>query len=74
MFPGGEAQPMWAVSAIVKAFGAEHAKCPAPKRRLCVFCHKPDHAWEEHVNVTTKKPGDWPSSGDTGISSQAIWN
>lgn len=72
-FEGGKSVEIWAVSTLSEAFTKKHKRCPKPKRDLCGICFSPEHAWEQHVNATTKSPADWWDCGDTGLSSQAIW-
>ena len=69
----GEAVERWAIVAASRGFSARHARCPKPKGPLCTFCLLPTHPWHEHVNATTKGPNDWWDCGDTGTSSQSIW-
>jgi hypothetical protein len=71
-FKGGAVE-LWTVGALGKAFTEQHADCPEPDGELCHSCFSPKHASEQHVNATTKTPGDWIDSGDTGLSSKAIW-
>ncbi len=70
---GGKPVALWAMAALAKGFAKEHEHCDAPKKPLCDFCASPDHPWEEHVTATTKSAADWPTCGDTGESSRAIW-
>lgn len=69
----GEAVELWTVPALGKAFTKRHRECPKPQGPLCHFCFSPSHVSDEHVNTTTKTPGDWIDCGDTGLSSKAIW-
>jgi hypothetical protein len=74
-FPGNrDGVELWAMSALATAFANEHDACPKPEAPPCFFCLLPVHASDDHVNETTKAPGDWPACLDTGVSSEAIWH
>jgi hypothetical protein len=62
---------IWAASA--KTFDKDHRRCKAPDVPVCGFCRAADHDDEGHVVATVKHPKDWPSCGDTGLSSKSIW-
>lgn len=61
------------VSAVGKAFEKLHASCKAPKEARCAFCFSPGHASDGHVNEFCAQPWQWLASGDTGLSSTAIF-
>lgn len=65
--------PIAIYTAIAKAFAEQHEGCPAPGEPRCTFCHAADHDWRGHVAATVRSPGQWPSCGDTGFSSTAIY-
>jgi hypothetical protein len=62
---------IWLASS--KAFQKDHRRCKAPETPVCRFCRSATHDDENHVAATVKHPMDWPGCGDTGLSSQAIW-
>jgi hypothetical protein len=61
------------MAAAGKAFEKIHAKCGKPKEERCSFCHSAEHKWFEHVNATCPFADRWPSCGDTGLSSNALY-
>lgn len=65
--------PMDIYAASAKSFQKAHARCKAPGEPRCSFCHAADHDWHGHVAATVHSPWQWPSCGDTGISSMAIY-
>lgn len=65
--------PMSVWAGAAKAFDKDHRRCKAPKVPVCSFCRAADHDDEGHVAATVKHPKDWPACGDTGLSSEAIW-
>jgi hypothetical protein len=65
--------PVHAWSAMVEAFSTSHIHCQAPAVNVCVFCRMEDHTDDDHINATTTRPEQWPSCGDVGMSSRAIW-
>lgn len=69
----GGNQPIGALAALMKWFAREHAECEAPSVPGCSFCGAADHDCLGHVNATCKTARDWPTCGDTGISSRAIY-
>lgn len=71
--PTGAPMEIWAVTALYRAFGTEHAACPEPEGERCAFCHSPSHDWTGHIAATCKRAQDWPGCGDTGLSSKAIY-
>ncbi len=60
-------------AAACKAFGKKHASCKAPKDPRCTFCFSPHHPSDGHVSAMCPLVEQWPSCGDTGLSSNAIF-
>lgn len=67
--------PIDVVVAASKAFDAQHYRCwsPAPSLPRCWACLKLGHDVEDHVRLHVHRAEDWPTCGDTGLSSKAIW-
>lgn len=58
---------------LVRGFVKAHARCPRPKGPFCTVCGATDHLLADHVTATCPRPENWPTCGDTGTSSEAIW-
>jgi hypothetical protein len=56
-----------------RAFVSDHEFCEKPEGMKCTFCRSKDHEWWEHVKATCIHPWQWLESGDTGLSSKALY-
>jgi len=65
--------PMSIYLASLKAFADEHADCREPPDVRCSTCLRLGHTYDRCVELNVTTPEQWIRSGDTGISSVAIW-
>jgi hypothetical protein len=69
--------PIDIVVATSRAFVQLHRGCVAPRAPRCSACLAEGHTLEQHHELVTLRAPDpqsaWFASGDTGISSMAIW-
>lgn len=61
------------IVAMTKQFVKTHRSCKVPQKERCSICLKTGHMFEDCVRLNVHTPDDWLLSGDTGLSSEAIW-